>query len=149
MSQRCRNIRSTRLWTQSGPRGDDGRDDDGGGEVGCELVIAGGDASPILEAAEHALDEVALAIGGLVERMMSLAGRVVRDDRNRATFEKKPTQTIAVVGGVGGQASAWRNSGDQGCRDSNVAEMARRHFDSDGASARVDDGVDFRGAPAA
>ena len=42
-----------------------------------------------------------MAIGGLVERMMSLGGRIVRDDRNRATFEKKPTQTIAVVGGVG------------------------------------------------
>jgi hypothetical protein len=117
--------------------------------VSCELVVACGDASPILEAAEHALDEIALAIGGLVERMMSLAGRIVRDDWNRAAFEKKATQTIAVVGGVGGQASAWRNAADQGCRDSNVAEMARRHFDGDGASARIDDGVDFRGAAAA
>jgi hypothetical protein len=27
--------------------------------------------------------------------------------------------------------------------------MARRHFDGDGASARIDDGVDFRGAAAA
>jgi hypothetical protein len=62
-------------------------------------------ASSILEAAEHALDEIALAIGGFVERMMSLAGRIVRDDRNRAAFEKKATQTIAVVGCVGGQAT--------------------------------------------
>ena len=58
----------------------------------------------MLEAADHALDEIALAIGSLVERMMSLAGRIVRDDRNRAAFEKKATQTIAVVGGVGSQA---------------------------------------------
>jgi hypothetical protein len=84
----------------------DGGKHDGGGEVGCELVIVGGDASPILEAAEHALDEIALAIGGLGERMMSLAGRIVRDDRNRAAFEKKAAQTIAVVGGVGGQPPA-------------------------------------------
>jgi hypothetical protein len=56
-----------RLRTQSGPPDDDGREPDGGGEVGCELAVAGGDASPILEAAEHALDEIALAIGGLVE----------------------------------------------------------------------------------
>jgi hypothetical protein len=54
---------------------------------------------PILEAAEHALEEIALAIGCLVERMMFLAGRIVRDDRNRAALEKKATQTIAVVGG--------------------------------------------------
>jgi hypothetical protein len=128
---------------------DKGGDHDGGGRGGCELVVAGGDASPILEAAEHAFDKIALAIGNLIEGMMSFAGRIVRDDRNRAAFEKKATQTIAVVGGVGGQASAWRNSGDQGCRDPNVAEMARRHFDGDGASARIDDGVDLRGAAAA
>jgi hypothetical protein len=81
--------------------------------------------------------------------MMSLAGRIVRDDRNRAALKKKATQTIAVVGGVGSQATACRNSDDQGCRDANVAEMARRHFDGDGASTRVDDGVDLRAAAAA
>jgi hypothetical protein len=102
----------TRLRTQSGPPDDNCGDHDGGGEVGCELVVAGGDASPILEAAEHALDEIALAVGGLVERMMSLAGRIIRDDRNRAAFEKKATQTIAVVGGVGGPTPAWRNAAD-------------------------------------
>jgi hypothetical protein len=81
--------------------------------------------------------------------MMSLAGRIVRDDRNRAAFQKKATQIIAVISRVGGQATACRNSGDQGCRDTDVAEMARRHFDGDGASARIDDGVDFRGAATA
>ena len=103
---------------------------------------------PILEAVEHALEEIALAIGCLVERMMFLAGRIVRDDRNRAAWRRKRRRP-SLVGGVGSQAAACRNSGDQGCRDSNVAEMARRHFDGDGASARVDDGVDFRGAAAA
>jgi hypothetical protein len=67
-------------------------------EVGCELVIAGADASPILEATEHAFDEIALAIRGLVEWMEPLAGRIVRDDRNCAMFEKEATQAIAVVG---------------------------------------------------
>ena len=83
------------------------------------------------------------AIGDRVERMVSLAGWIVRDDRNRAALEKKATQTIAVVGGVGGQASACRNCADQGCCDTNVAAMARRHFDGDRASARVDNGVDL------
>jgi MFS family permease len=72
-----------RLWTQSGPPDDDSGEHYGCGKVGCELVIAGGDASLILEAAEHALDEIALAISGLVERMMSFAGRVVRDQTPR------------------------------------------------------------------
>ena len=59
-------------------------------------------------------------------------------------FEKKATQTIAVVGGVGGQAPTWRNSADQRCRDTNVTEMARHHLDGDGASARVNDGETSR-----
>ena len=102
----------SRLQTQSGPPDDNGGDHDGDGKVGCELVVSCGDASPILEAADHALDEIALAIGSLVERMMSLAGRIVRDDRNCAAFEKKATQTIAVVGRVGSQAPACRNAAD-------------------------------------
>jgi hypothetical protein len=48
----------------------------------------------------------------------------------------KRTQTIAVISRVGGQATARRNSTDQRCHDSNVAEMARRHFDGDGVRAR-------------
>ena len=42
-----------------GPPDNDGGDADGAGEGGCELVVARGDASPVLEPAEHALDEVA------------------------------------------------------------------------------------------
>jgi hypothetical protein len=79
------------------PPDDDGREHDGGGEVGCELVVAGDDASPILEAAEHALDEIALAIGGLVERMMrvGLFGMTGTVPRSR-----KAAQTIPVASGV-------------------------------------------------
>jgi hypothetical protein len=85
----CRPQLSSRLQTQSGPPDDDGCEHDGG-EVGCELVIAGCDASPIFEAAEHAFDEIALAIGNLVERMIffrvglfGMIGIVPRSRRNR------------------------------------------------------------------
>jgi hypothetical protein len=60
------------LQTQSGPPVDDGCKRDGGGKDGGELVVAGGDASPILEATEHVFDEVALATYGLVERIEPL-----------------------------------------------------------------------------
>ena len=60
------------LETQSGPPVDDGCKRDGGGKDGGELVVAGGDASPILEATEHVFDEVALATYGLVERIEPL-----------------------------------------------------------------------------
>jgi hypothetical protein len=58
-----------RLQTQSGPPDQDGCEHYRGGEVGCELVIANCDASPILEAAEHAFDEIAAAVGDLIEGM--------------------------------------------------------------------------------
>ena len=137
----------SRLQTQSGPPDDNGCEHDGGSEGGCELVIAGCDASPIFEAAEHAFDEIALAIGNLVEGMMFFPSWVVRDDWDSPALSQEAT--IAVISCIRGQAAARRNSADQGCRNPNIAEMAGRHFDGDGASARIGDGVDFRRATAA
>jgi hypothetical protein len=51
-------------------------------------LSAGGDASRILQAAEHTLGEIALAIGNLVERMTVLAAWVVRNDRDRSPLER-------------------------------------------------------------
>jgi hypothetical protein len=42
--------------------------------------------------------------------MTSFAGRIVRDDGIRAAFEKNATKTLAVVGGVGSQATACGTS---------------------------------------
>ncbi len=44
------------------------------GEVAGELVVAGGDAAEVLEAAEHRLDPPAIAIASLVEADLALAG---------------------------------------------------------------------------
>jgi hypothetical protein len=139
----------SRLQTQSGPPDDDSCEHYGGGEVGGELVVAGGDAPPILEAAEHAFDEIALAVGDLVKGMMPFAGRIVRNDRDSPALTQEAPEPIAVISRVGGQATARWNSADQSGRDADIAEMSRGHFDGDGASAPIDDGVDFRGAAAA
>ena len=55
----------------------------GDGEVGGELVVAGGDPASVLEAAEHALDEIALLVDVRVKGMEALAGRVAWRDRRR------------------------------------------------------------------
>ena len=49
----------------------DGSEGDGGQEVACELVEAGGDAPEMLELAEEALDEVALAVDAPVDGAMN------------------------------------------------------------------------------
>src|SRR5690606_5325598 len=52
---------------------------DGGGEDVGELVVAGSDAPPVLQSAEHALDEIALSVEGAMEGVRVFAGWVVRD----------------------------------------------------------------------
>src|SRR5260221_1907876 len=73
--------RRTRFQTQSGPPQDDSGDGDCCSEVGGQLVVSGSDAPPVFEPAEHALDEIALFVGGGVEGMEVLTGRLVGDHR--------------------------------------------------------------------
>ena len=46
-----------------------------------ELIVASGNAAPVLEAAESALNDIPGSIGDCVNGMLALAGRVVGDDR--------------------------------------------------------------------
>lgn len=93
---------STRFQTQSKPPDDDSGEGYRGGEVGGELVVAGGDATPILEAAEHSLDQVAQFVGLGIEGIVVLAGRVVWDDRLGAAPDQEQPEPIAVIGGIRG-----------------------------------------------
>src|SRR5258708_1919494 len=63
----------TRVRTQLGPPSDSGGKGDAGEEVSGELVVSRGDAAEVLEAAEHALDEIALPIKDGVVRDQRLA----------------------------------------------------------------------------
>lgn len=56
-----------RVATQSGQEGYGSDEGEGGEIVIGASVIARGDASPVLEATEHALDEVSAFVGGAVE----------------------------------------------------------------------------------
>src|SRR5947207_15948732 len=51
-----------RVRTQLGPPSESGGKGDAGEEVSGELVVSRGDAAEVLEAAEDALDEIALPI---------------------------------------------------------------------------------------
>ncbi len=70
-------VDSVRLRTQLEPPDDDGSQSYGGGEVGGKLVVAGGDAAPVLEPTEHAFDQVAQLVGVRIERVQVAAGRVI------------------------------------------------------------------------
>jgi hypothetical protein len=92
-------MNTPRLQFHSGPPDDGCSECDGGGDVGCEFVVAGGDAAPIFEAAKDSLDEIALFVSVLVEGMEALAGRVVGDDRAGLQF-RAASAPIARLGAV-------------------------------------------------
>lgn len=52
-----------------GPLGDDGDERDGGEIVLGVSVISGGDASPVLESAEEALDDISSSVCPSIERI--------------------------------------------------------------------------------
>lgn len=138
-----------RLQTQSGPPGDEGRYGDCGGEVAGKLVIAGGNSAPILQAAEHAFDQIALFVGNRIKRMEAFAGWVVGNDGLGAPGDQELAQAVAVVGGVASATPCRRERREQGQDHAHVAELARRYFDRDRPPLTVNDGVDLRRPSAA
>jgi len=138
-----------RFQTQSGPPQDDGGDGDGGSEVGGQLIVASGDAAPVLEPTEHALDEIAPLVDVGIEGMEALAGRVVGDHRLGTALAQELAQPIAVVGCVGDAQSSGRHGRQQRPGDAHIAELARGYFEGDEPAETVDDGVDLRRPPAA
>ena len=70
------------------PPGDEGSDGDGRHE-GLDIAVeAGEDAAPVLEAAEHALNDVALPVDLPVVLDLYLAVGLRRDDRGGAAFDQ-------------------------------------------------------------
>jgi hypothetical protein len=51
-------------------------------------------------------------------------GWVVRNDWDRSPLEQEAPQSVAVIGGVGGETATPRNGADQSRRYANVTEMA-------------------------
>jgi hypothetical protein len=90
-----------RVETRSGPEGDDRGDGDSGGEVGGELVVAGRDASEVLEAAEGGLDAPTILVAGFVVADRALAVASPRDDRGRPARLEGAPERVGVVSAVG------------------------------------------------
>ena len=73
-----------RVETRSQPEGDGSSERDGGLIVACELVVSGRNASEVLEAAEHGLDEPAVPVTALVVLDRPLPVAPAGDDWVRA-----------------------------------------------------------------
>ncbi len=90
-------LRAARLRTHDLPEDDGGGDGDGGHEGVGAAIVAGMDAAPVLELAEHLLDPVALAIEGAVVRDRYLAVGFLEDALRDATRDQVVSEPVGVV----------------------------------------------------
>lgn len=94
-----------RVWTRSAPEGDDGGKRDSRSVVAGQLVVAGGDATEVLEGIEGRVDAPAFAVAALVVADIPLAAALAWDDRRDAFSPQVGPEPTGVVALVGGQAT--------------------------------------------
>lgn len=118
-------------------------------EVSRELVVSGGDAAKVLEAAEAAFDDVSALVGALAEGMDDNSIGFVGDHWRCAALDDLGTQPVAVVAFVGEKLRhEGRERQDIG-RRSNVGILAGRQVKDDWPAERIAQPVDLGRAPAA
>ena len=74
----------------------------------CTTIVAGGDASPVLQSTEGVLDAVALAVEYLIVGQRPLARAGGRDARGDAAFRQLVAEPSAVVAAVAEELSCGR-----------------------------------------
>ena len=104
-------------------------------------IIAGGDAAPVLEAAEHVLDLMADLVERAVVAVLDLAGFSRRDaGRDALVLERGPI-AVAVVALVGDKNVGLGQRVEQGGGALVVADLAFREQQRNGSALAVADGV--------
>lgn len=104
-------------------------------------IVAGGDSTPVLEAAEHVLDLVANPIERAVVAVLDLAGPARRDaGRDALVLERGPI-AVAVVALVGDKNVGLGQRVEQGGGALVVADLAFSEQQCDGSALAVADGV--------
>ena len=104
-------------------------------------IVAGGDAAPVLEAAEHVLDLVADLVERAVVAVLDLAGLSRRDARRDALVLEGGTIAVAVVTLVGDENLGLGQRVEQDGGALVVADLAFCEQQRDGAALAVADGV--------
>ena len=137
-----------RVWTQSQPEGVDCGEGDGIEESPGELVVAGGDAAKVLEAADRGLDPPALAVAALVVADRHGTVAAAWNDGIGAGGAQGCAKPIGIVGTIGDQATEGPGLGQELRRGTDVGVMAGREMEDDGASEQVGDQMDFGASPA-
>ena len=120
----------------------------GSQEVAGELVIAGGDAPPIFDAAEEVLDFMPPSVKALGAIGFLEGGAAVRDDRQGTFVFNLLAHLCAVVGLVGGDRERRSRRVQDIFDDLAVVHLSAGHREAERPTFAVDNRVDFRGPTA-
>src|SRR5665647_1766916 len=126
------------------PPDDCGGEADGSHEVFDVPIEAGCDASPIFEAAEHALDDVALLVDRAVIFVLDLAVLAGRNDGLGATLGQPFPQCLAIVPLVSDEFRRGWHRSDAELRDLAIVHVSGRQEQDAGAALLVADGMELR-----
>ena len=119
-----------------------------GEEVAGELVEPGCDASPVFAAAEVVLDPVSAAVDASGTPRFTHGIVSAGDDGQRAVVADVPSDTVAVVGFVGGHRQCWLWSVKQRLNHLAVMHLATGEDEVQRPAFAVNAGMDL-GAPTA
>jgi len=132
----------------SQPEDDGGGEGDGGEEDGWAPVIAGGDASPVFEAAEHDLHAAAASVSALVVPDRLVAGPPTWDAGLDAFGLQSVPEPVGIIAAVTEQPLRFWHLVQQGRRAGIIADLARGHEEAERAAVGIADGVQLGVHPA-
>ncbi len=121
---------------------------DGGQEVDGEPVVSGCYALPVLEPAEHALDDIASAVRGSVEGINDVSRCPARDNGLDALPTEEVPQPIGVISLVCDQPFGWFEANEKWHGHGDVGDISRCQRDGDDPATSIGQTMDFRGSSA-
>ena len=120
----------------------------GGQEIAGELVVSGGDATKVLEAAEAALDDVASLVGPLVKAVDDDTIGLIGNNGRCAALDDVGAQRVAVIAFVGDQRAHGGCERQDVGRGGDVGVLARGQMKHHRPAAWIAQAMDFGRAPA-
>jgi len=128
---------------------DDGSGEANGGHECFDVAIeAGSDAPPVFEAAEHAVDDVALLVDCAIIIVLDFAALAGWNDGFSAALDQLFSQRLTVVAFVGDQFGRRRHRLDAELGDLAIVNVSGRQKQDTGATLLVADGVELGVSPA-
>ena len=112
-------------------------------------IVTSVDTSPVLEAAKHVFDAVALSVEGAIVRDERFTVDFRRDAGGDASLGKRFAEPVGVISAVGEHGGGWRQGVDQQGGALVVAGLSLGEHQADGTAAAVAYGMELGGQPAA